>query len=70
MSNKCEETGSPIAALKNKAARQRWELFHRAIAYAKQSNDAALENSSVPLTDPDECGAEADTKAPALSVVR
>jgi hypothetical protein len=70
MSNKCEESGSPIAALKSEAARQRWELFHRAIAHAKRSNNAALDNSSTPSTDPDERGADADAKGPILSVVR
>ncbi|MDJ0940243.1 MAG: hypothetical protein QNJ00_10815 [Woeseiaceae bacterium] len=28
--------------MKNESARQRWELFHRAIAHAKQTNDDAL----------------------------
>lgn len=30
-------------ALKDESARQRWQLFHRAIAHAKQSNYQALE---------------------------
>ena len=30
-------------ALKNEATRQRWELFHRAITHAKQSNESALQ---------------------------
>ncbi|MGH8194327.1 MAG: hypothetical protein ACREQ8_08020 [Woeseiaceae bacterium] len=30
-------------ALKSESARQRWELFHRAIAHAKQSNAAMQE---------------------------
>jgi len=42
MSNKCTEAESPTVSLKNEFARQRWELFHRAIAHAKQSTDAAL----------------------------
>jgi hypothetical protein len=32
----------PFDALKSESARQRWELFHRAIAHAKQSNRAAM----------------------------
>ncbi|WP_156762672.1 hypothetical protein [Woeseia oceani] len=49
---------SRTETLKNEATRQRWELFHRAIAHAKQSNissleqdekTAAEENAPVPL---------------------
>jgi len=63
MSNKCKEAEFPVVFLKDEAARQRWELFHRAIAHAKQSNDAALED-----VDPN----SGDTKnaGPLLSVVR
>ena len=63
MSNKCKEADSPVVVLKDESARQRWELFHRAIAHAKQSNDAALDESD---------GSPADTKksGPLLSVVR
>lgn len=32
-----------LASLKNEATRQRWEMFHRAIALAKQSNAEAME---------------------------
>ena len=32
-----------FATLKNEATRQRWELFHQAIAFAKQSNAEAME---------------------------
>jgi hypothetical protein len=42
MSNNCSENESPLSALKSESARQRWEMFHRAIAYAKQSNNDAL----------------------------
>ena len=31
-----------FATVKNEATRIRWELFHRAIALAKQSNAAAM----------------------------
>ncbi len=43
MSNKCKEAESPVVFLKDETARQRWELFHRAIAHAKQSNVASLD---------------------------
>ena len=42
MSTKYTKNETPTAALKNESARQRWDLFHRAIAHAKQSNDAAM----------------------------
>jgi hypothetical protein len=42
MSTKHTKNEMPAAGLKNESARQRWDLFHRAIAHAKQSNDAAL----------------------------
>ena len=45
MSSKIPQPESPTSAWKNDAARQRWELFHRAIAHAKQSNIAALDSS-------------------------
>jgi hypothetical protein len=37
-----------LATLKNEATRQRWELFHRAIALAKQSNAEAMEVAEHP----------------------
>jgi hypothetical protein len=43
MSNKIPNTELRFATLKNEATRQRWELFHRAIALAKQSNADAME---------------------------
>jgi hypothetical protein len=63
MSNKHEKTDSPVASLKNEAARQRWELFHRAIAYAKESNNAALLEADAP-------GTEAESTGPLLRIVR
>lgn len=42
MSNKSKKTESPIDGLKNESSRQRWELFHRAIAHAKESTNAAI----------------------------
>jgi hypothetical protein len=43
MSNKNPPNETRFEALKNESARQRWQLFHRAIAHAKQSNYQALE---------------------------
>jgi len=63
MSNKCTEAESPVVSLKDESARQRWELFHRAIAYAKQSNDAALD-------DAESNSGDAESGGPLLSIVR
>ena len=63
MSNDCSENESPLAALKSESARQRWELFHRAIAHAKQSNSAALQEPESPAS-------EAKRSGPILSIVR
>jgi len=63
MSNKCTEAESPVVSLKDESARQRWELFHRAIAHAKQSNDAALD-------DAEPSSGDAETGSPLLSIVR
>ncbi len=63
MSNNYKKSDSPIDALKNESARQRWELFHRAIAHAKESNNAAL-------LDADAHGGDADSGGPLLSIIR
>jgi len=63
MSNKCTEAESPVVSLKDESARQRWELFHRAIAHAKQSNDAALD-------DTESTAGDAEKGGPLLSIVR
>jgi hypothetical protein len=63
MSNKQHKTDSPIDALKSEAARQRWELFHRAIAHAKESNNAALHEADAQNDD-------AENGVPLLTVVR
>jgi len=63
MSDNFKKSDSPVEALKNESARQRWELFHRAIAHAKQSNDAAL-------LDADAHGGDAETGSPLLSIIR
>ncbi len=63
MSNKLEKTDSPIESLKNEFARQRWELFHRAIAHAKESNNAALHEADAQSHD-------AECSGPLLTIVR
>lgn len=63
MSNKYQKSESPIAALKNESARQRWELFHRAIAHAKESNNASLAEA-------DTHSGESDNAGPLLSLLR
>ncbi len=63
MSRKPNETESPAAAFKNESSRQRWELFHRAITHAKESNVAALEDS-------DAMSGENRVRRPLLSIVR
>ena len=63
MSNDCSENESPVSALKSESARQRWELFHRAIAHAKQSNSAALQ-------EPESATGESKASGPILSIVR
>jgi len=63
MSRNHEETASPTAALKNESSRQRWDLFHRAIAHAKQSNDQALLES-------DSAAGDGNGSNPLLSIVR
>lgn len=45
MSEKSLNNDYRFAALKNEATRQRWELFHRAIALAKKSNAEAFEEA-------------------------
>jgi len=63
MSNKVRESESPVDSLKNESARQRWELFHRAIAHAKESNNAALHEADTQSSD-------AECAGPLLTIVR
>ena len=63
MSDNKKDIDACIANLKNESARQRWQMFHRAISFAKQSNDEAL-------GEPDVSSAEADCSRPILSIVR
>ncbi len=62
MANKSKDAETPVVFLKDETARQRWELFHQAIAHAKQSNIAALD---------DELDAgDHESSGPMLSIVR
>jgi len=63
MSNKFSQDESPVGSLKNESARQRWELFHRAIAHAKQSNSNAMQDADSPAD-------EAKSVGPMLTIVR
>ena len=63
MSTKHKENQAPVVPLKNESSRQRWELFHRAIAHAKESNDAAIADADNPAEDIESGG-------PALTIVR
>jgi hypothetical protein len=63
MSKKQPKDESPIDALTSESARQRWELFHRAIAHAKESNNALLD-------DGDSRTADTESAGPLLTIVR
>ena len=63
MSRKLKKTESPIDTLKNESSRQRWDLFHRAIAHAKASTNAAMYEDDVQANEP-ECA------APVLTIVK
>ena len=63
MPKKYPKDESPIEALTSESARQRWELFHRAIAHAKESNNALLD-------DGDTRGADTESAGPLLTIVR
>jgi len=63
MDNNISDNDSPLSALTSESARQRWEMFHRAIALAKQSNFAALQEAEATNLDP-------KRPAPVLTVAR
>jgi len=63
MGNNYSENDSPLSALKSESARQRWDMFHRAIAHAKQSNTASLQEDEAPDSKPKRTG-------PLLSIAR
>lgn len=63
MDNNYSDSDSPLSALTSESARQRWEMFHRAIAYAKQSNVAALQEEEASAPEP-------ERSAPLLTIAR
>lgn len=63
MSRKDKQNDARVDSLKNESSRQRWELFHRAIAHAKESNNAAQADSDAQSDDSENGG-------PLLSIVR
>jgi len=63
MSKKQPKNESPVDALTSESARQRWELFHRAIAHAKESNNALLDETDTHYGDTESVG-------PLLTIVR
>ena len=64
MSKKQANDESPVQAFTSEATRQRWELFHRAIAHAKESSNSALLDEDEPR------GGDTEGSAPLLTVVR
>ncbi|MBT8081523.1 MAG: hypothetical protein KJP08_01855 [Gammaproteobacteria bacterium] len=63
MSKKVKDNPDGIDFLKNESARQRWELFHRAIAHAKESNNSDLDDADIVSTDAEYAG-------PLLTIVK
>lgn len=63
MSSKQDNTDVRGAMLKNEFTRQRWELFHRAIAHAKQTNDALLDDAEA-------ASSKSKPSGPILTIVR
>ena len=63
MSRKHKENEAPLVTLKNESSRQRWEMFHRAIAHAKESNQAAAIEDDLGNDD-------GNTGGPLLTIVR
>ena len=63
MSRKHKENETPLVTLKNESSRQRWELFHRAIAHAKECNHAAVAETDLGAD-------EGPSGGPFLTIVR
>jgi len=63
MATKHNDTDVRDAILTNEFSRQRWDLFHRAIAHAKQSNHASIE-------DVENVASDARSSGPILTIVR
>lgn len=65
MTKKRSTDERPYEGFKNNAARQRWELFHRAIAEAKKSNSDALQEADRREQPASLGGEDADKSGPA-----
>jgi len=63
MAKKQPKNETPVEALTSESARQRWELFHRAIAHAKESNNALLDGDDVH-------SADTESSSPLLTIVK
>jgi hypothetical protein len=61
MTDKTSSKESVVEGLKNEAVRQRWEMFHRAIAFAKASNNSQWEA--------EEAANDSTSERPRLSVI-
>lgn len=71
MNDKISNNELRFATLKNEATRQRWELFHRAIALAKQSNaDAMAEADKLQQSSSSEAEPVRHRAEPLLSIAR
>ena len=63
MSRKHKEDEAPLVILKNESSRQRWEMFHRAIAHAKETSEAAIAEADLGAD-------EGNSAKPLLTIVR
>lgn len=59
-----------LESLKNESARQRWDLFHRAIASAKQSNTEAMQQEHARMVAETSAKATEERNEPQLSIAR
>jgi hypothetical protein len=71
MDEKISNNELRFATVKNEATRVRWELFHRAIALAKESNAAAMaEAESARQDSSSDAEAVRQRAEPLLSIAR
>ncbi len=61
MTDKISSKESVLQGLQSDAVRQRWEMFHRAIAFAKAANQSMLEA--------EEAANDESSERPRLSVI-
>lgn len=70
MDEKISNNELRFATVKNEATRLRWELFHRAIALAKESNAAAMAEAESSRQDSSDAEAARQRAEPLLSIAR